>query len=765
MSPLHQQFSSAGLSVMLTSCFGIPLETSFQTRLGQTMGERRYMIVIWCASPKDKSLYAYGDPRAGWRVGEKPSTGTKEQRRSEESSDHGRWVKFVRIGLGLVGLKRDYGPATQGPLLSKGLYWLQMGFGPKDGNGVHPSVVRRRLVESRCRLSSVPWQRERSWMKPSVWVLFKSKGWGILSLFFFSFGRTPERSLRPLWGFKGEPPERKHDRTCSYRGGYSEKRGLLDLIAINCDALEVQNPEWTPATSGPQVQRSEKETNWEQSSLAKFSKLGGEILDWRTLEVVGAAGGVLICWDKRALELLEWEEGQLNLEQSEQCDSEEIISAYIRSFSNHNRGGGKRRGPSPFRFENMWLKVEGFKDLLRSWWQGMSVFGNLESNKLAALQQVDYWDQVESERRLSEEEFSRKKEAKEGYAKWVKLEEIHWRQLSRELWLREGNKNTGYRGLNLNQISQQEADILELPFMEEEVHSALMDMNGDKAPGPDGFTGAFWQFCWEFVKGEVLEMFKEFHEHNTFLKSLNATIKNVIGRVISSDQNAFVMGRQILDASLIANEVIDSWKKEGKKVEGVDMELHIDCQVLSISKWEPAGFFPSSKGLRQGDPLSPYLFIMGMEVLSALIRRAVEGGCITGCRIQRVGGRLWTLCWFEAASGLRINLAKSEIIPVGEVNEILEMAVDWDARLEKAPKSGFGRTLGVGCGAGPEIPQLFNVAAQKSATVGFMGPECWPRRLEPKESKNYLGGGLGLMEGGKKWGSLTQGCVWAVDQP
>ena len=148
----------------------------------------------------------------------------------------------------------------------------------------------------------------------------------------------------------------------------------------------------------------------------------------------------------------------------------------------------------------------------------------------------------------------------------------------------------GYRGLNLNQISQQEAEILEFPFSKDEVHSALMDMNGDKASSPDGFTMAFWQCCWEFVKEEVLEMFKEFHEQNSFLKSLNNTflvllpkkggaeelggfrpisllgglykllakvlanrIKKVIGKVVSSDQNAFVMDRQILDASLIAN--------------------------------------------------------------------------------------------------------------------------------------------------------------------------------------------------------------------
>ena len=52
---------------------------------------------------------------------------------------------------------------------------------------------------------------------------------------------------------------------------------------------------------------------------------------------------------------------------------------------------GIRFGSSPFRFEIMWLKFEGFKDLLRNWWQGLHFVGSFSfvlASKLKALKGI-----------------------------------------------------------------------------------------------------------------------------------------------------------------------------------------------------------------------------------------------------------------------------------------------------------------------------------------------------------------------------------------
>ena len=150
-------------------------------------------------------------------------------------------------------------------------------------------------------------------------------------------------------------------------------------------------------------------------------------------------------------------------------------------------------------------------------------------------------------------------------------------------------------------------------------------------------------------------------------KILSSRLKEVIAPLIDESQSAFVGNRQILDGVLIANESL-RWLKN-KKIHGTLIKLDFQKAYDSVNlsflelimeklgfgrKWirwiincvctasmsiilngSPLKPFKMEKGLRQGDPLSPYLFILVSEGLVSILQKANEMNLIEAVSIGK----------------------------------------------------------------------------------------------------------------------------------
>jgi hypothetical protein len=217
-------------------------------------------------------------------------------------------------------------------------------------------------------------------------------------------------------------------------------------------------------------------------------------------------------------------------------------------------------------------------------------------------------------------------------------------------------------------------------------------------------------------------------------KVLANRLKEVLPKCVSHYQSAFVPDRSILDNAMVAIEVVHHMRTKTRgKAGSVALKLDISKAYDRMSweylravlirmgfndKWvhwmsmcvesvdysvlvngEKVGHVIPGRGLRQGDPLSPYLFILCAEGLSSLIGRAEASGDLTGTAICRGAPRVTHLLFaddcflffkacdrqaqtmknilrlYEEASGQAISLPKSEIFYSRNMSGALKQSI------------------------------------------------------------------------------------------
>ncbi|GJS04550.1 RNA-directed DNA polymerase, eukaryota [Tanacetum coccineum] len=202
-------------------------------------------------------------------------------------------------------------------------------------------------------------------------------------------------------------------------------------------------------------------------------------------------------------------------------------------------------------------------------------------------------------------------------------------------------------------------------------------------------------------------------------KILTNRLVGVLGDIVNEVQSAFISERQILDGPFILNEIMQ-WCRRRKKqslIFKVDFEKAYDSvrwdflddilvkfgfgikwrgwiqNCLNSSKGSilvngsPTEEFQFYKGLKQGDPLSPFLFILVMESLHISFQRVVDVGMFTGIKLSsslnishlfyaddaiflgqwndsNIDTLVHVMECFYRVSGLRINLCKSKIMGI-----------------------------------------------------------------------------------------------------
>lgn len=349
---------------------------------------------------------------------------------------------------------------------------------------------------------------------------------------------------------------------------------------------------------------------------------------------------------------------------------------------------------------------------------------------------------------------------------------------------------------------------LEVPFSEEEVWKVIKEMPNEKAPGPDGFTGLFYQRCWQVIKGEVLAALTKFHSGNhQNLDNLNTAVITLLpkkdaptlikdyrpislihsfsklatkilasrlaprmGDLVAENQTAFIRGRSIHENFIFVRGLALQFHRRKKPM--ILLKLDITkafdtvswCFLLNLlrnrgfgSRWRSwiaallltsetrillngheSDSFKPARGLRQGNPLSPLLFVLVMDALQGLLAKATSWGLLAKLDTRRSipNTSIYAddtivflqpiereatavnaiLQLFGKATGLKTNLSKSALTPIRCDDDVLVGVQQLlGCRVENFPITYLGLPLSLRRPTKAEVQPILDRLSKKVA--------------------------------------------------
>jgi len=235
-------------------------------------------------------------------------------------------------------------------------------------------------------------------------------------------------------------------------------------------------------------------------------------------------------------------------------------------------------------------------------------------------------------------------------------------ELREAVWMCEGSKSPGPDGFNFNFIKKY-WDVLK-----QDILAAALCFQ-ESGQFPKGCNASFITLVPKVRDPVTLDQYRPISLvgalYKVIFKALSLRIKKVLPMVIDEFQSAYLEGRGMLDSVLVANENVEELRRKG--MSGLCLKVDYEKAYDSVrwnflydmmrrmgfhSKWiawirgclesttisvlvngSPTSEFKPTRGLRQGDPLAPFLFLVVVEGLAGLVRQATKANLLKGVKV------------------------------------------------------------------------------------------------------------------------------------